>query len=60
MKRYRAKFNPDAANVFAVSLVEEPAMEGNFIAFSEQREIKFKTVDEDKRRVMGLILEPNK
>ena len=59
MKTYRAKFNPDAKNVYGVSLVENPAMEGNFIQFSKQ-EIKFADVDKDKRRVMGLILEPNK
>lgn len=60
MKTYKAKFNPEAKNVYGVSLVESPAMEGNFIQFSEQKEIKFADVDKDKRRVMGLILEPNK
>ena len=60
MKTYRAKFNPDAKNVYGVSLVENPAMEGNFIQFSKQEEIKFADVDKSKRRVMGLILEPDK
>jgi uncharacterized coiled-coil protein SlyX len=61
MKRYRAKFNPNAKNVYGVSLVHDPAMEGEFIQFSKQEEsIQFKTIDEGKRRVMGLILEPNK
>lgn len=61
MKRYKAKFNPNRKGVYAVSLVDEPAMEGNFIQFQkEQSEIKFANVNEDKRRVMGLILEPNK
>ena len=59
MKTYRAKFNPDAKNVYGVSLVENPAMEGDFIQFSKQ-EVKFADVDKSKRRVMGLILEPNK
>jgi hypothetical protein len=59
MKTYRAKFNPDAKNVYGVSLVENPAMEGDFIQFSKQ-ELQFADVDKDKRRVMGLILEPNK
>lgn len=58
MKRYKAKFNPDALNVFAVSLVEEPAMEGQFVAFEKHEEIKFKEIS--KNRFMGLILEPNK
>lgn len=60
MKRYRAKFNPKRKGVYAVSLVDEPAMEGDFIQFNKQTEVKFATVDESKRRVMGLILEPNK
>ena len=60
MRTFRAKFNPDAKNVYGVSLVENPAMEGNFIQFSKQKEIKFADVDKDKRRIMGLILEPNK
>jgi hypothetical protein len=59
IKTYRAKFNPDAKNVYGVSLVENPAMEGDFIQFSKQK-IQFADVDKDKRRVMGLILEPNK
>ena len=59
MKTYRAKFNPEAKNVYGVSLVENPAMEGDFIQFSKQ-ELQFADVDKDKRRVMGLILEPNK
>jgi hypothetical protein len=60
MKKYRAKFNPNSKGVYAVSLVDEPAMEGNFLQFEKQKEIKFAKVSESKRRVMGLILEPNK
>ena len=60
MKRYRAKFNPKRKGVYAVSLVDEPAMEGDFIQFNKQTEVKFANIDESKRRIMGLILEPNK
>lgn len=61
MKTYRAKFNPQSKNVFGVSLVENPAMEGDFIQFNKDNEnITFADVDKSKRRVMGLILEPNK
>mgnify|MGYP003647808718 FL=1 len=61
MKKYRAKFNPDRKGVYAISLVDEPAMDGDFVQFKkEEKEIKFAQVDEGKRRVMGLILEPNK
>lgn len=60
MKKYRAKFNPKKKGVYAVSLVTDPAMEGDFIQFEKDQKIQFVKVDESKRRVMGLILEPNK
>ena len=60
MKKYRAKFNPDRKGVYAVSIVNEPAMDGNFIQFKKHEQVSFAKVDETKRRVMGLILEPNK
>lgn len=60
MKKYIAKFNPNRKGVYAVSLVDEPAMEGDFIRFQKENVLKFAQVDVDKRRVMGLILEPNK
>ena len=43
----------------AISLVEYPAIEENFVALSKQ-EMKFKTVDSEKRIIVGLALVPNK
>jgi hypothetical protein len=61
MKTYLAKFDPNKdAGVFAISLVKAPAMEGNFIALSKQTEIKLATINEEKRILIGLVLEPNK
>tara|TARA_R110000772_G_C13310212_1_gene439973 strand:- start:17103 stop:18230 length:1128 start_codon:yes stop_codon:yes gene_type:complete len=60
MKTFRAKFNPLRKGVYAISLVDEPAMEGDFIAFDKQEEMKLAKVDEEKRLLMGLVLEPNK
>lgn len=61
MKTYLAKFDPNKdAGVFAISLVKSPAMEGNFIAFSKQEEVKFATINPEKRILIGLVLEPNK
>ena len=60
MKKYRAKFNPNKKGVYAVSIVDRPAMEGDFIQFEKENKLQFVKVDESKRRVMGLILEPNK
>lgn len=45
--------------VFAVSLVERPAIEKDFIALSKH-EVKFKVVDEDKRIIVGFALVPDK
>lgn len=49
----------DLCGVSAISLVNDPAIEANFIAFSKQYEIKL-SIDEEKRIVMGPALIPNK
>lgn len=43
----------------AISLVEYPAIEENFVALSKQK-IEMKTMNEEKRLVIGLALVPNK
>lgn len=43
----------------AISFVEFPAIEENFIALNEHK-VEMKTIDEDKRLVVGLALVPNK
>lgn len=61
MKTYEAKFDPiKNKGVYGISLVENPAMEGLFIALSKQTEIQLKEVDLEQRILMGLVLEPNK
>ena len=61
MKIYEAVFN-QAKNkgVWGISLVEDPAMEGTFIALSKDAKIELKTLDEEQRIIIGLVLEPNK
>ena len=49
----------DEDGIYAISLVEFPAIEENFVALS-QHKVEFKTLDEDKRIVVGLALIPNK
>jgi hypothetical protein len=44
--------------VFAISLVEQPAIEENFVYFSKQEQ-KFATVDNDKRIVLGAVMIPD-
>lgn len=53
----------EESGVFAISLVDEPAIEADFIALSKQIEekpIKFEKVDGEKRILRGPALIPNK
>ena len=60
MKTYKAIFNKEETEgVFGISLVHDPAMQGQFIALSKEK-VKFSAVDEEKRILIGLVLEPNK
>lgn len=61
IKTFQAVFN-QAKNkgVYGISLVEDPAMEGNFIALSKKVKIEFKAVDDEKRILVGMVLEPDK
>ena len=45
--------------ISAISFVEFPAIQENFIALNEHK-VEMKTIDEDKRLVVGLALVPNK
>lgn len=45
--------------VFAISVVNKPAIQENFIALSEH-EIELKTIDEEKRLLLGAVLVPDK
>lgn len=44
----------------AVSVVDYPAMESNFIALAKEYEVKLAEVDAEKRILMGAALIPNK
>jgi hypothetical protein len=44
---------------FAISLVETPAIESNFVFFDKE-EIQFAAINDDKRLLMGPILVPDK
>ena len=49
----------ELAGVEAISVVENPAIEEDFVAFANQ-EIKFAQVNSEKRILMGALLVPNK
>ena len=51
--------DPNIDGCFAISLVEEPAIESNFVFFDKEK-IQFAAINEEKRLVMGAILIPDK
>jgi hypothetical protein len=60
MDTYEILFNPEEKEgVFAISLVEHPAIEVDFVALSKEV-LQLKTIDEDKRILMGAVLIPDK
>jgi len=50
----------DATGVFAISIVEDPAIESNFIALSKADKVELAEIDTEKRILMGAALIPNK
>ena len=48
------------SGIEAISIVDEPAIEENFIALSKQHEIKLAEVSKEKKILMGAALVPNK
>jgi len=48
------------AGIDAISIVEHPAIEENFVALNNQKEYKLAEVDADKRLLTGALLVPNK
>ncbi len=61
MKTYEVEFNEQQdKGIYAVSLVEDPAMEGMFIALNKQEQIKLAKVDEEQRILLGVALVPDK
>lgn len=62
MKTYEAIFDEEHnTGVYGISLVQNPAMQGNFIALSkDEKLVKFKDANKEEKKVVGLVLEPNK
>ena len=44
----------------AISVVEQPAIEEDFIALKEEKKVELKSIDDEKRILMGAALIPNK
>ena len=52
--------NDEFSGIDAISIVEAPAIEENFVALSDQKEYKFAEVDKDQQILIGPVLIPNK
>ena len=50
----------DNIGIDAISVVEQPAIEIDFISLSKQAKYQFKEVDAEKRILLGASLVPNK
>lgn len=60
MKLFELTIDDDFLDeVFAISLVEEPAIESNFVWFDKEK-VQFQKIDTEKRIVVGPVLIPNK
>lgn len=56
---YELVIQDESDEIYAISLVSEPAIELDFVYFDKE-EIRFSTVNEEQRIVMGPILVPDK
>ena len=53
----RININDEETGMYCISLVDAPATQSNFIAFSEDKELlKYSVQDEEQRRVFGLVM----
>lgn len=50
----------ELSGIDAISIVENPAIEENWVALNEQKEYHFAEVDKDKKIIMGAMLVPDK
>jgi len=61
MKLYELQIEDAEDEVFAISLVENPAIQSDFMYFHNEKELmKFAAVDTEKRTLIGPILIPDK
>lgn len=60
MDIYKVCFEENTeGELYGISIVDDPANKYNFLAFSNQEEIKLKAVDSEKKLLTGVVLIPN-
>lgn len=61
METYEVQFKEnETEGVYAISVVDSPAMESQFIALKKQEKVQLKVIDEEKMLLLGAVLIPNK
>ena len=61
LETYKVIFKEgESTGVYGISLVENPAMESLFIALKKETEIILKSIDAEKRIILGAVLIPDK
>lgn len=56
---YKATVDSEDTGMVVVSLVDDPAVEVNFLAFNKKQPLQFKIEDEEQRKVLGVVMRPN-
>ena len=57
---YKATLDSEDSGMVVVSLVDDPAIESEFLAFSKQEKLQFSITNEEQRKVLGAVMVPNK
>lgn len=58
-KVFELLLDENAEGVFAISLVDKPAIMENFVSFSETHKIEFKEIETKKNILLGAVLIPD-
>lgn len=57
---YKAVLSDEQCGISKISLVSAPAVQSNFVCFSEEKQdVKFAVQDEEKREILGVIMRAN-
>jgi hypothetical protein len=59
MNIYELILDDENNGVYAISLVDNPAIQSDWVAFKGEEKVNFATVSEDKRLIIGAALIPN-
>ncbi len=56
---YEARVDDDNTGMLLVSLVEDPAVDVDFLAFEKQEPLCFRIENEEEHKVLGVVMRPN-